>query len=178
MVCGLSLRITPGDMRCMSYQQSGSDTCRYCELIKSVEVVEMAKNDPTKLKKGDLFDCPGCGKRLKYESNGLCGGCNQKKRLARQAAGLPAGPVTKPAAVYPDLPADVAEVKESFGKVVNAEGDQTSFGVDPMVHMAMRDAWYDAERKALEALSGLSPISALARAHDFVQQIQRLEVQP
>lgn len=45
-----------------------------------------------------------------------------------------------------------------------------------MVHMAIRDAWYEAERKALEALSGLSPISALTRAHEFVQQIQRLEV--
>lgn len=161
MPCELLLRITPGDSKCLAYQQSGSDTCRYCN------EVDMS---------GERKNCrvEGC---TKYSQSGKDGMCKAHYAEAQKAA-LPTGVVIKPAVEYPELDQDVASVKESFGKVANADGGSVSFGVDLMVHMAMRDAWYEVERKALEALSGLSPASALIRAASFVQQIQRLEVQP
>lgn len=178
MACELSVRIVPGDAKCKQYRKSLSDTCRSCIEFTTDEVTDM----PTKItagpKKGEKFDCPLCGKHRTYESDGLCGSCKKKQRDAKKATQLPTGPVVKAPVEYPDLDADAAEVSASFGKVANVEGAAASFGVDPMAHMAMRDAWYEAERKALEALSGLPPISALARAHAFVQQIQALEVQP
>ena len=47
MTCELSARITPGDVRCLSYLKSGSSTCMCCESrpgLKKVEVVEMAES--------------------------------------------------------------------------------------------------------------------------------------
>ena len=133
----------------------------------------MAKAEKVGPKKGEKFDCPGCGKYRTYESGGLCGACRRKQ--ISDAKALPIGPVVKPSAEYPDLASDVAGVKAGFGKVPNAEGVLTSFGVDPVVHMALRDAWYEVERKALESLSGLFPASVLVRAANLVQRIQALE---
>lgn len=119
----------------------------------------------------------GCNKASQHNCEGMCK-AHYREHVAAVKEALPTGPVIKEPAHYPDLDADAAEVKESFGKVTNADGDQASFGVDPLVHMALRDAWYEVERKALEALSGLAPASALIRAANLVQQIQRLEVRP
>lgn len=116
----------------------------------------------------------GCGKYAQHGCDGMCK-FHYRESKAPVVADLPAGPVTKPPAVYPDLPAEAAEVKESFGNVRNADGDSVPFGVDPLVHMALRDAWYQVERKALESLSGLAPASALVRAANLVQHIQALE---
>ena len=195
MSCELSLRIVPGDQKCLQYRQSSSVTCRSCpeftavaeiedlvdEVVKPVEVIEMAKKtEPKRLRKGDKFTCPECKRdNATYESGGLCGVCNakrRKERLAAKAAELPNGPVVIPPAEYPDLDADAAEVSAGFGQVTNADGDQASFGVDPFVHMALRDAWYEVERKALVSLSGLAPASAMVRASKLVQRIQTLEV--
>lgn len=144
--------------------------------------------EPKKLRKGDKFRCPGCNRDdAIFEANGLCGVCTTALRKKKNAAAgassvkpkqkpsFPTGSVVKPSAEYPDLDSDVAAVKEGFGKVPNAEGDLVRFGVDPMVHMALRDAWYEVERKALESLSGLPPASALVRAANLVQRIQALE---
>lgn len=244
-MCELSVRIVPGDAKCVQYRQSGSDSCRDCAdyspvlaAVKPVEVVDMDDSKPKRLRKGDQFTCPEFRREnAVYESGGLCGVCAAKVRKAKRTAvaaadpmagvspstkkkdgrppkvkavekpdpnctcpsclkdyfaqgcnecpfcghehGEPAllstGPVVKPSAVYPDLDADAADVSASFGKVTNTDGDVVPFGVDPMIHMALRDAWYDVERKALEALSGLAPASALVRAANLVQRIQALE---
>lgn len=190
MACELSARIVPGDAKCKQYQQSNSVSCRECTEVKPFTVVEeVVVADFKKLRKGDKFRCPVCKRdNAIYEADGICGVCTtaqrKKKRSSAGASSvtterapcLPTGPVSKPSAVYPDLDADVAEVSASFGKVDNADGESVSFGVDPLVHMALRDAWYEVERKALEALSGLAPASALVRAANLVQRIQGLEV--
>ncbi|MGE0919461.1 hypothetical protein [Trichlorobacter lovleyi] len=189
MACELSARIVPGDGTCKQYRQSNSPSCRECtELNTSVVSQEVVVTEPKKLRKGDKFRCPVCKRdNAIYEADGVCGVCTTAiRKKKRSSAGtssvkadhkpaLPAGPVVKPSAEYPDLSSDAAEVKKGFGKVNNADGESVSFGVDPLVHMALRDAWYQVERKALESLSGLAPASALVRAANLVQRIQALE---
>lgn len=175
MSCDLSARVSPGDAKCLQYRKSGSESCRGCVdfvPMKAQEVVEVSR-PKSEFKKGDKFTCPGCNKVRSYEAKGLCAACN---RSQKGAVLLPTGPVFKPSVEYVDLESDAAEVSESFGKVTNADGEETTFGVDPLILMALRDAWCDLEARAAVKLSGLKPASAIVRAAKMVEMIQAVEV--
>jgi hypothetical protein len=170
-----------------------------------VEVVDMAARAKTVsgVKKGDKFICPECNKMRVYESNGKCGSCNHRARLALKLRSgvvpvsakkpapknpvatdhepdyfgsgvLPTGPVVKASAEYTDLNTDVVSVSASFGKVTNAVGDKAAFGVDPVIVMALRDAWAEVEQSWLIDLSGVKPGTAICYAAKMLDALKGL----
>jgi len=65
-------------------------------------------------------------------------------------------------------------VPADFGKVGNAESDKVSFGTDPVVVLALREAWAVKEAAWLVELSGLKPGQTLVRASAMVQALEGL----
>jgi hypothetical protein len=189
--CELGVHIVPGDAKCLLYRRSANDTCRGClefaaavvesvdEGIRPVEVIEMAKKaGPKRLRKGDKFTCPECKRdNAAYESGGLCGVCNAKRRkekLAAKAAELPTGPVSIPSAVYPDLDADAAEVSACFGKVTNADsGAVSSVAVDDLLLQLIDYVLRDVRRVLLVEVSGMS---VTAGARHVLREVERIAV--
>lgn len=120
-MCELGARIIPGDAKCQQYRLSVSESCRSCEFVAGV-VMEAKAVDRTKLyqgkqlRKGDKFYCPECDREnAVYESGGLCGVCNAKRRKAKRLAATMAAPaesvpgesapspLIKAPVYYPDL---------------------------------------------------------------------------
>lgn len=132
---------------------------------------------PKQLRKGDKFHCPECGRdNATYESGGLCGVCNSKRRklrLAAKAEQLFGQPVVKPAAVYPDLKEAASSLPDSFGTVRNAAGEAVPFGVAPHVLEAIRCLLSGVERRLLVAVSGMPDDEAIKEA---VYCVSRMEV--
>lgn len=111
----------------------------------------------------------GCGKYAQHGCDGMCK-YHYGVSKAPVVVDLPAGPVSKPAAVYPDLDADVAEVK-SFGVVLNASGDGVSFGVSDRVYNAIRCLLEGVERRLLVDVSGMPDDEAIIYAAVTVQDM-------
>lgn len=136
----------------------------------------VAIDKPKQLRKGDKFTCPECKREnATYESGGLCGVCNgkrRKQRLAAKADQLFGKPVVKPAVVYPDLEETVKSLPDTFVKVKNAAGEAVPFGVAPHVLEAIRCLLSGAERRLLVAVSGMPDDEAIIHAALCVQQLE------
>lgn len=68
----------------------------------------------------------------------------------------------------------VKEIPDSFGLVENIEKQMVPFGTDPVVVMALREAWAAKEAEWLADISGLSPLKTLARAAQMVEAVEAL----
>lgn len=173
--CELSSRIVPGDARCMQYRASRSLSCRDCELIKpaveavtvEVESMPVAVDKPKQLRKGDKFHCPECGRdNATYESGGLCGVCNAKRRKLKCAVqAAKSGPVVKPAVVYPDLQEAASDLPYIYGQLQSTAGGAVRYE-------AIRCLLDGVERRLLVAVSGMSDDEAIIYAALHVQQLE------
>jgi hypothetical protein len=105
------------------------------------------------------YTCLSCGKDYFAQV------CNECPFCGFDHVELVPVPVTIPAAVYPDLD---AEVSANFGKVTNAEGDQVSFGVDPLVLANIRRTLKELEQHMVVDLSGVGFFQAL----DYLQNVR------
>lgn len=60
------------------------------------------------------------------------------------------------------------------GLVVNAAGEHVPFGVDPVILLALREAWATKEAQWLSELSGLKPGKAICYTADMVAAVEDL----
>lgn len=188
----LNASITP--KQCQANKQRDVFACDKCEglgmpvqLQPIKETKDMARpaiKPILGIKKGDYFDCPGCGKHLKYESGGLCGGCNQKRRMEKKQTDAPANnaqetheqhtvDVWEPIEQLSD-PAPADSVPANFGKVKNGDGELVSFGVDELIWQALEDAWAAKKHEWMVDLSGVKATSQICRCAAMIKAVEQL----
>jgi hypothetical protein len=203
--CSLSLRIVPGDGKCQQYRKSASQTCMECTAFDPVvpvtEVIIMAsrckidgcerlaqhqKNGmcythfaasqqpsaeidiaATKLasKPSSKPRCSVAGCDKQAQTQGLC---KRHHTLARLEAGVEQ---TSAAAIKPEQ----IIVPDDFGKVINGVGNMASFGVDPVIFLALTEAMEAKKADWFVKLSGLKPGQAIMCTADMVRAIEKLE---
>ena len=66
----------------------------------------------------------------------------------------------------------VAALPESFGKVVNGNGDRVTFGVDEVIWFALEDALNAKKREWMVELSGLKPARAICRTAEILKAVE------
>jgi hypothetical protein len=172
----LNASITPA--QCTANKKRGVFACDKCaglgmpvQLQPIREVKDMGRPAIIRdIKKGDRFDCPGCGRtRVVYESKGRCAQCNTRERLRRLDTEQPAG--TEDTAWQPEQlsdPAPVDALPVDFGKIENVTGEKVPFGVDPLVLANIQRTLAELEQRIIVDLSGVGFFEAM----DYLQNIR------
>lgn len=146
--------------------------------------------------KGKVCDVDGCsafqwkaGKCWRHHPEHVA---KREAKAAAKVAAVPP-PVAEPVA---DLPANFSEpvgmqfceecgvipcacfdevaLPIDFGKVVSGDGEPVPLGVDPVILLALREAWAAKEAAWLVELSGLKPGKAVCRAAGMVKAVEGL----
>jgi hypothetical protein len=124
----------------------------------------------------ETFECPHCQCALSSaEVEGVeCPACGKLLHSHVDKAGdvfTPPGEVIDESGWAQPV---LVTVPESFGLVVNAEGKQAASGTDPVVVLALREAWHAKEAEWLADLSGLKPGQTIAWAVSMVAAVEGL----
>lgn len=155
------------------------------------EAVEIDLDEVIMGRKQFYGTCPTCGRENVQltSSIGDCHRCYKRKRDGIDPLiDIPHNPVarkrlkqlreesshrdTKEESYVSDKHA--VETPETFGEVVNTDGDQVSFGVDPLILTAIDEALADLRASLLVDLSGLSAGRAIAATYRKIEAIQTL----
>jgi hypothetical protein len=163
---------------CKSNKQRGVFACEGCPGLGAatdidMEVMEMAQA---------ICKVTGCKKLSQHNTDGMCkahfNGANPRKVEALKPWALPVVPVEvvplNEIADEPGRQQQITPAVDSFGTVINAEGDQVPFGTDAVVVLALREAWQRKEIDWLAELSGLKPGATISRACQMVSAVEAL----
>lgn len=138
--------------------------CKGCKGLGSSTIIDLEEVVVAKQCKVD-----GCNKLSQYNTDGMCKAHFSKSKKGAAMVAVPAEVIDES-----DWQQQIIPEMASFGTVTNAEGDQVSFGTDPVVVLALREAWAEKEREWLVELSGLKPGATIMRAVDMVDALQSL----
>lgn len=113
---------------------------------------------------------PGCKKMAQHGCGGMC-------KAHYSAAQREAGAVAETGHAYAlesGESADDLVCHVPSGKVANGVGESVPFGVDPVILLALREAWAAKEAGWLVELSGLKPGQAVCYAASMVKALEGL----